>query len=238
MCRNAITENRGHCSAICKGPEALSIPAWGEAPRTDRPTTRGLKARPTPPSIPQIPLVALNPILLQKRPQLILERPLAMMRNLSIDVVHQCLQIRRPDRKGAVSSLPGKFRQRLRLRLEPLGRRGFQPLHQLRDIHRPRHSNGKVNVVRCTADPITLALRIAGHSCEIRVELCPNRVIENGLAPLRTEDHMNQNKRKRSGHCRDYRSGLQPSCVILNTTWGLSPRWYRTAPSALAGFSL
>jgi hypothetical protein len=44
---------------------------------------------------------------------------------------------------------------------------------------------------------------------------------------------VHQNERERQGHYRDYRSGLQPSDVTRDCTWGFTPCWYSAAPSAL-----
>jgi hypothetical protein len=45
---------------------------------------------------------------------------------------------------------------------------------------------------------------------------------------------MHQNERERQRHRSHYRSGLQPSPLIRNTSWGFAPCWDRAAPSALS----
>jgi hypothetical protein len=44
---------------------------------------------------------------------------------------------------------------------------------------------------------------------------------------------VHHNERERQWHRQEYRSGLQPSPVTRNTSWGCAPCWYRPAPSAL-----
>jgi hypothetical protein len=60
-----------------------------------------------------------------------------------------------------------------------------------------------------------------------------DRGIKNGRSVLRAEDHMDKKERERLRHCRDYRSGLQPSYDLAHRTWGVAPCWYKAAPSAL-----
>jgi hypothetical protein len=217
-----------------KAPTARPIPAWGAAPGTPWPHPRGLKARPIEPSIPHIPLVPLDPILLQQRPKLILERMLPMMHLLRVDIPNQRLQIRRPDRKRTIPALPREPRQRRRLRLQPSRRRRFHLLHQLRHTHRPRQSNREMHVIRDAPNPIAFAPRIPHQRRQIQIKLRTHGLIQNRRAIFRAEDHMNQNKREGLRHRADYRSGLQPSSLILNNSWGCAPCWYSVAPSALS----
>jgi hypothetical protein len=216
-----------------KAPKARPIPAWGVAPCIPGQSTRGLKARPINLSIPQIFLVAFHPILLQERPKLILKRTLCVMRLLAGDVLDQRLQIRRPHRKSSISPLPRELRQRWRLCLKPFRRGRLQLRNQLRDICGARQSNGKMHVVRDTPHAIAFAPGVAHNCSQISMKVGPHRIIENRPAILRTEDHVHQNERKREWHRRDYMSGLQPSLVTHNTTWGFTPCWYSVAPSAL-----
>jgi hypothetical protein len=216
-----------------EAPGARLIPAWGEAPRTAHPRTRGPEARPIRPSIPQISLFELNPILLQEPTKLILKRPLPMMLLLAVDVLRQRLQIRWPNRKRTVPSLPCELRKLWPSGFDPLRRRSLHPFHQLCNVRRTRHPNPEMNMVSNSPDAIALASRVAHQSGKVRIQLWANRLVQNGLTLLRTENHVNQDKRKRSGHRRDYRSGFRPSNVTSDTTWGFTPRWYKTAPPAL-----
>ena len=220
-------------AAVARAPTARPIPAWGEAPCWATPKVRGLKARPITPSTPQVPLVAFDPILPQERTKLILKRMLLVMCFLCRNVLDQRLQIRWPNRKRPVPSLPSELRQRRRLRLEPLRRRSLQLRNQLRDIRAARQSDRKMHMVGNASHAITLA-SCATHNCsQIGMEVGPHRIIENRPAFLGTEDHVHQNERERQWHRGDYRSGLQPSSVTHNTTWGCAPCWYSVAPSAL-----
>jgi len=217
---------------IARAPKARPIPAWGEAPCWATPDVRGLKARSINLSIPQILLVAFHSILLQECPKLILEIPFPMMCLLSIDVLNQGLQIRRPNGKRAITPLPCEVRQRRRLRLQPLRRCSLQLGNQLSDIRSSRQSNCKMNVVRNSIDAITLTSRVSRDCREIAVEIATHSITQHGRSSLRTEDYMHHNERERQWHRQQYRSGLQPSHVTPNTSWGYAPCWYSDAPSA------
>ena len=223
-----------HVSTLAaSAPTARTIPAWGAAPCVDTQNARGLKARPIEPSIPHIPLVAFDPIFLQERAKLLLKIMLPMMRLLALDVLDQGLQIRRPNRERAISSLPRELRQCGRLRLEPLGRGGFNIFHQLRNSRCARQSNRQMNVVGNAPHAITLALGVANYSGKISVERRANRLVKPRCAVLRAEDHMDEQKRERLWHRSDYRSGLQPSFRSAINFLGRCPRLVYPAPSAL-----
>jgi hypothetical protein len=226
-------------------PTALPIPAWSNAPGTGARYAKGLKARPISAwsiaprrhmtSIPQIPLVKFHSIFPEERPQLILKRRLAMMRLLVIDVLDQSIQIRRSYRKRPITTLPRELRQLRRLGLEPFGRGCFKSFYQLRQIRRPRQTNREMHMVRYSANAITFAFQIAGNGSQICIKRRPYRTIENRFPIFCTENDVNQNKRERLRHRVDYSSGLQPPCPVGSIrTWGFTPGWYRTAPSALS----
>ena len=217
-----------------KAPKARPIPAWGEAPGKGAGKVRGLKARPITISIPQIPLVILDTVLLQKRTQLILKRHLPVMPLLTVDIRTQRTQIRRPNGECSVPALPRESPQCRRFRFEPLRRGRLQLLHERCNIQIARHPNGQMHVVGDTADPIAFAFHVSSNRCKIGVEFKKDRCIEDRPAVLRAEDHVHQNKCQRLGHRRDYRSGLQPSrCLNRYRSWGFAPCWYSVAPSAL-----
>jgi hypothetical protein len=216
-----------------KAPTARPIPAWGKAPGTPSPHPRGLKARPIDFSIPHVPIIPLYPILLQQGPELILKRMLPVVSFLRLDVPNQRLQIHQPNRKHTITPLPRELRQRWRLRLQPSGRRPLHLLHQLCHTRRSRQSNRQMNVICDAANAITFASGIPHQRRQIQIKLRTHELIQNSCAILRAEDHMNQNKRERLGHRADYRSGLQPSRLYLNNSWGFAPCWYSVAPSAL-----
>jgi hypothetical protein len=210
-----------------KAPKARPIPAWGEAPCWYAPDPRGLKARPMP-SIPQILLVAFHSILLQERPELILEILLPMMRLLRVDILNQRLQISRTYRERSVSPLPRELRQHRRFGLEPLRRRSLQLRNQLRNICGSQQPDCKMHMVRNTSHAVALAPGIANDRGKVRIQFRTNRITQNSLPALRTEDHMHHDERKRQWHRQEYRSGLQPSVVTCNTSWGYAPCWYRS----------
>jgi hypothetical protein len=217
-------------------PTAQPIPAWGNAPGIGAGLgIEGLKARSIDTSIPQIPLIKLHPVFPEESTQFILKRNFAMILFLILDVLDQSLQIRRANGERAVAPLPRKLRQFGRLCFQPFRRRRFQYLHQLRHIHRPGQTNGKMYVVSNSANAIAFAFRIADNRSHIRVEHRSHRLVENWLSIFRTENEVNQNKREGLRHRADYRAGFQLSRLLCATrTWGFTPGWYRTAPSALA----
>jgi hypothetical protein len=216
-----------------KAPTARPIPAWGVAPCWATSTIRGLKARPIDLSIPEMPLVAFHPILLQECPKLILKIPFPMMCLLSIDVLNQGLQIRRSNGKRAITSLPRELCQRRRLCLQPFRRGRLQLRNHLRDICGARQSDRKMHMVGDTSHAIALASGIAEDRSEAGIELRTHGLIQHGHSPLRAEDHMHHNERERQRHRQQYRSGFRPSHVTPNTSWGYAPCWYSVAPSAL-----
>ncbi len=223
-----------HVSTLAaSAPTARTIPAWGAAPCVDTQNARGLKARPIEPSIPHIPLVAFDPIFLQERAKLLLKIMLPMMRLLALDVLDQCLQVRRPNRERAISSLPRELRQRGRLRLDPLGRGGFEIFHQLRNRRCARQSNRQMNMVGNATNPKAFTLGTANDGGKISIERRTHGSIELRHSVLRAEDHMDEQKRERLWHRSDYRSGLQPSFRSAISFLGLRPRLVYPAPSAL-----
>ncbi len=218
---------------VLEAPKAHLIPAWGEAPCTGANNAPGLRARPIHISIPQIPLIELHSIFLKKCAELILKRLLAVMHILTIDVIGQRTQVSRPNREGSVTSLPRELRQVGRLGFEPFGRGRFELLHYLRDVRRARQANREMNVVRNPSYAKAFTFGVAGNGSKIRIERGTNRIVEDGEAVFCAEDNMNENKRKRSRHRVDYRSGLQPSRSETNLPWGFTPCWYKGEPSAL-----
>lgn len=220
-------------TSIQKAPTARRIPAWGGAPCWATADARGLKARPIAVSVPQIPLVAFHPVLLQERAKFVLERTLPMMRLLRVDVLDQRLQVCRPNRKHPISSLPCELRQCRGFCLDPFRRRCLQLCNQLRYIRRSRQSHCEMHMIRNASNAVTLASGVTCDRSKIRIQLRTHRIIENRSAALRTEDHVHHNERKRQWHRHEYRSGLQPSPVTRNTSWSCAPCWYSVVPSAL-----
>jgi hypothetical protein len=238
-----------------EAPTARPIPAWGEAlgtiqlasksangapytslgrsPRYEHTKPRGLKARPIAISIPQIPLVKLNPIFLKKCAKFIFKIHSSMVLRLPINVINQLIQIRRPNRKRPVPALPCEPSQRRRLSFQPFRRGCLKLLYQVRDIRLARQSNRKMDVVGNATNPITFAVGIADNCRQIGVKIRAHNVIDHRRAIFRTENHMDKQIRERLCHRDEYRSGLQPSLAIGPDTWGFTPCWHSGAPSAL-----
>jgi hypothetical protein len=194
-----------------QAPTARPIPAWGEAPCMTRHKNRGLKARPIPLSIPEIPLVDIHAILPQKRQKLFLKCLFPMVHFLSIDISDQRLQIGRPNRENPISSLPGKLREPLGL--QPSGRRTLQLFNQLRDVCRARQPNRKMHMILDTSNAIAFAIGIARNGGKITEERRAYRGVKHRSPLLCAEDHMNENVRKRQRHSANYRPAPQPSYI-------------------------
>ena len=237
-CHIRVSEKHGGPTRTAKAPEARPIPAWGEAPRMRMEEPRGPEARPIPASIPKVSFLPFDPIPLQEGSKFILICLVRMMRLLRIDVMDQCMQIRRPNRKRAISTLPRKLRQLRRLALEPPRGGRFQLRNEIRNIGLTVQTNCQVDVVGDTAHPKTFALVVANDRCEIGMEVRPHSLIQNGCTVLRAEDHLDMEKCQRPSHSEDYRSDPRPSCPKPNVTWGFAPRWYIGAPPALLHYAL
>jgi hypothetical protein len=165
------------------------------------------------PSIPNIPLIELHPILPQQRPKLLLEIPLGMMHLLRFDVSNQGLQIRRSHRKRRIPPLPRKLQQPT-IVLQPMRRQALQLPHQLCHGNLTRHSDRKMHMVRHAAYPITFTPQLPRYSSQISVKPHAHVLSDHWYPVLRTEDHVNQNKRERLRHGRDYRS--LPPCPPIS----------------------
>jgi hypothetical protein len=189
--------------AALEAPTARPIPAWGEAPCTDRQKARGLKARPIPTSIPDVSFNELDTIIPQKRAKLIPKILLRMMNLLRINVRNQRVQIRRPNRKRPIFFLPFEPRQARRLRLQPF-RRTFQFPYQFRNGYRTRQPNSEMNMIGNASHPITFAFGVTSNGRKIRIKRGTQRSLNNRHTLLRTKDHMNQNVRERLCHRGDY----------------------------------
>jgi len=88
-------------------------------------------------------------------------------------------------------------------------------------------------MVRDTTNSVTLRSGVSHHGRKVSMKSLANVLIKNRQPVFRTEDHMDKNKRKRTWHSAQYRSGFQPSVTRGIGSWGFAPRWYGTAPLAL-----
>ena len=203
--------------------KARSIPTWGVAPGISRATPGGLKARPMPLSIPNIALIEINTIPLQKRTKLILKTLFRMVRFLPVDVRAQRAQIRRANGEHTIPALPLEATKLVPLRLQPLRRPRLQIAHEVCDSQRPRQPNRQMEMIGHAANPITFASSISNSRCEVGAQVRTHGISQQRHPPFGAEDYMNQNESERLGHCGNYRSGLQPS-TSPNPIPGVSPQ--------------
>jgi hypothetical protein len=195
--------------SIIQGPEARPITASCATPCTYAMPPR--LATSIPHSIPQIPLLTLNPITLQKRPQLLLKSLLRMVRLLRIDIPNQPLQISRPNGKRAISALPRKLRQLRRLPLQPLGRRRLHLRHEPRNIGLTIQPDRQMNMVGHPADAKTLTAILTDNRRQISKERRTYILVQHHHPILRAEHHMHEQKTQRSRHSAEYTSHLSLS---------------------------
>jgi hypothetical protein len=187
-----------------QGPEARSIPAWGEAPRTPAPGARGPEARPIFTSIPKVTLLTRNPIPRQEHPQLILKRLLLVVRFLRIDVTYQRIQIARSYRERTIPSLPRKLRQCGRLALQPFRRGRLHLRNQIRDIRSAIQSNGQMNMIRNTTNAKTLALIIPNNRRQVGAKIRAHPGIKQRHTVFSAEHNMHEEKAQGSRHNANY----------------------------------
>jgi hypothetical protein len=203
-----LTQSTPHEKHRSRAPKARPIPAWGEAPGTAAQGARGLKARPIPASVPNVPLIELDTILPQERPKLILKRLPAMMLFLRIDVIEQRVQIRWAHRERTITALPRKASQLWRSCFKPPGRRCLQLCNHVRNTLRPSYTNREMHMIRNTANPEAFTIAVSRDRCKVGVQLDPHVAIENRKSIFGREDKMNQQKAQRLGHGRNYRLAL------------------------------
>ena len=203
--------------------KARPIPTWGVAPGTGRTTAKGLKARSMPLSIPNIPLIEINAIPLQERTKLVLKTLLRMMRLLPVDVRAQRAQIRGTNGKHTVPALPLEATELVALRLQPLRRPRLQIADEVCDGQAPRQPNCQMEMIGHAADPITFASGVTNSRCKVGAQVRTHGISQRRHPAFGAEDYMNQNKSERLWHCRNYRSGLQPS-TYARTIPGVSPQ--------------
>jgi len=161
-------------------------------------------------------------ILLKKRVHLVLKTSPAMMVLLRVDVLNQCIQVRRADREQTISPLPRKIGDSVFL--HPDRRRRLHLRDNLRGKDRRIQSDCKVNMICDPAHAEALAIQFARCPGNIGVKVCGD-VISNKRKPtLGAEDNMHEVETQRLGHSGDYISGLQPSSVTNSEHLGLRPR--------------
>jgi hypothetical protein len=217
--------------------KARATLAWGEAPGNRHAAIGGLKARAKSPTrhklasptfhqklIPHKPLIELHPILRKHRSHLGLEIPPLMVRDLCIDVPHQCHPITQPHRERRIPALPAELRKLRPLRLDPFGRRHLEPLHHSRDRFRPSNKQGNMDVVGDSTNPHANVFGAIEDRSQIRVHLRSDCIVQKRTPRLRTEYHVHQHIRERLRHGCEYSASLQPAMVSTHPDLGLCPR--------------
>ena len=195
--------------ARIQGPEARPITASCATPCTYAMPPR--LATSIQPLIPQIPLLTLDPITLQKSSQLLLEILLRMVRLLRIDRPNQRLQISRPNGKRAISALPRKLCQPGRLALEPPGRRRLHLRHEPSNIGLTIQPDRQMNMVGHPTHPKTFTAIITDNRRKISKERRTYILVQHQHPILRAEHHMHEKKTQRSRHSAEYTSHRSPS---------------------------
>jgi len=181
------------------GLKARATLAWGKAPGPLPSANRGLKAR-AKRLIPYKPLIKRHTILRKHRPHLGLKIAPLMMLCLPIDIPHQRRTITQPNRKCRIPALPSEPRKLRSLRLDPLRRRNFHPLHHARNCLRPSQAHRHMHMVGNPAHPHTDILGTVQNRCQIPMQLRPHPLGQRRPAPLHTEDNMHQHNRERLRH--------------------------------------
>jgi len=198
--RHDVPTNPLFCTMQCYcGPTARVTLAWGNAPGQHTPITRGLKAR-LKRLIPHKLLIKPNPILRKHRPHFRLKITPPMMRTLRIDIPHQRPTVLQPNGERRVPTLPTKLGKLRTLGLDPLGRRDFQPLHDLRHRLRPRQEKRQVDMIGNAADPHTNVLRVPKYRSHVGMHFRTYAVVEKRLTVLCAEHKVHQYIGKGLGH--------------------------------------
>ena len=119
------------------------------------------------PSIPNVPLIERNMILLKKSAHLVLKTPPAVVRRLLVDVTDQWAKICRPDRKQTIPALPRETghplllhphgRPRFNLRYEFRGRFSSLPASQQDERDQRPHPTRKHSQSNLRAAPARYA---------------------------------------------------------------------------------
>ncbi len=196
--RASASHQRPHPQTL-RGLKARATLAWGNAPGPRRTAPCGLKAR-AKPSIPHKLLVVLDPILHEHRSHLPLKIPLRMVRDLPIDIPHQRRSIPQSNRKHGIPSLPPEPCELRLLGLDPLRRRHLQSFDHARNRLVPAQQKRHGHMIGHPAHPHTHVLRSVQHCRQVRVQLRPHTLPNQGAPPLHTPHGMHQHKRERLRH--------------------------------------
>jgi hypothetical protein len=165
-----------------------------------KPQRGALRASAETTSIPRIPLVERNLVLVQERAKLILKRMSAMMFLLLLNVLDHLVGVRRADGKRSVATLPMKAAKICAFGLDPFRRAGFQCFDHLGNRFHTRQIEQDVNVISRPVDRQREAAVVFENSCAIGVQLGFNGTTNHRFTVFRAEDEMNENRRQRLRH--------------------------------------
>ena len=161
-------------------------------------------------------------VFLEKHAHLVLKRPFPVVRLLRVDIPQQRSSIGRRHRKCSIPTLPRESFQPRSLRLQPSRRRRLHLADHLRDVPIRMNTDRQMHMIGNTTHAKTIAPGPTHHSGEIGRHINTHRLRQQRFAVLRTENHMNQNKRQRLRHGIDDRSGIQPSAIPQTRYLGLA----------------
>ena len=161
-------------------------------------------------------------ILRIKRAHLVLKTTLGVMRLLSIDVIHQCVQIRRTGRKQSIPALPRECRDTPLL--HPCRRSRLDLRNNFGGPSRRRQPQSQMHMIGDTADTKTFTTQLSRRAGKVCMKIVEDGLIDQGQSALRTENDMHQVEAQRLRHGADYMSGFQPSTHAVRCDLGLRPR--------------
>ena len=155
---------------------------------------------------------------------------------LRVDIVSQRFEVRRADRKCAISFLPREVCKGGRLGLEPLGRRCLEVSNQIRKSNRAGQAQGDMNMIRDPTDPKTFAVCVTSDGCQICVQVRGHSWGEQGARSL--VEKMTWTSRKASdcgmwAQCKAWaRLGrtFSPQVYGLSGTQGFTLGWDSVRP--------
>ena len=137
---------------------------------------------------------------LQQSAQLFLVAPLCVMSFLPVDVLNQCRDVRRTDRKQRITSLPGKVGHSLCL--HPCRRRAFHFRYHLCRRLRDCNLQSQMHMVRHATGPKALTSKPARRSRQVGMQR--RWILDQRHTSLRTEHHMHQIEAQSLRHSQKY----------------------------------
>ena len=185
-----------------------------EPPRAGSTTQRG--------SIPGILLMQRHTVSLTKRAHLLLKITLRVMRLLFVDITHQGMQVRWPDRKQTISTLPRKLCHAMLL--HPHRRRGLQLRDRLRCRFGGTQPQRKMHVIHHTTGSKAIALQPSCGPGQVAMQTRRDLFTNQGHPALGAEDHVNHVQGQRLRHGAPHVPGFQPYSFAQRQYLGLRPR--------------